>query len=285
MIHPYIIHLLVMAGVYVMLAASLNLALGYAGILNLGHVAFFGVGAYTSALLTKAGVPFIISFPTAGLLAALIGYILTYATRRLRGEYLALATLGFGFVFYSLMLNWTSLTRGPLGVAGITRPALIASNTSFLLFVAATASLSLIILHRLTSSPFGRLLGALRDDEIGLRVLGKDAFKLKSKAMMVSAFFAGVSGSLYAHYITYIDPNFFTLNEVTLLLTIVVVGGLASLKGSVVATFIIILVPETLRLLSLPAGVLGPVRNIAYALTLLLMLYSRPRGLCGRISL
>ena len=134
-------------------------------------------------------------------------------------------------------------------------------------------------------SPFGRLLQATRDDELGLKVLGKNTFKLKYKAMMISAFFAGIAGSLFAHYITYIEPNSFTLSELIFVLTIVIVGGLASLKGSVVSAFIIVMIPEALRFLSLPSAILGPMRQIVYALILLCILLFRPRGLFGRVDL
>lgn len=289
MIHPYANHLLILIGIYIILAVSLNLALGFTGLLNLGHVAFFGIGAYTSALLIRAGVPFIIAIIAAGLLAGVFGYFLVLATRRLKGDYLALATLGFSFVVTSVMINWKGLTRGPLGLPGIPKPSFlgltISSNFSYLIFVLIVTVLTVIFIHALTKSDFGRLLQATRDDEIGLRVLGKDTFKLKYKAMMVSAFFAGIAGSLFAHYITYIDPSSFTLTEIILIFTIVIVGGIASIKGSIAATFIIILIPEALRFLALPSSILGPARQIIYALILLGILLYRPRGLFGRIDL
>ena len=289
MIEAYLIHILVLVGIYIILAVSLNLALGYTGMLNLGHVAFFGIGAYTSALLTKEGVHFLIAFPLAGLFVTIFGYFLVLATNKLKGDYLALATLSFSFVVYSLLLNLTFLTRGPLGVAGIMKPEFfglrILYPSQYLIFVAIIVTISVFIIHRIVKSPFGRLLQATRDDELGLKVLGKNTFKLKYKAMMISAFFAGIAGSLFAHYITYIEPNSFTLSELIFVLTIVIVGGLASLKGSVVSAFIIVMIPEALRFLSLPSAILGPMRQIVYALILLCILLFRPRGLFGRVDL
>ena len=289
MINAYLIHLLILVGIYAILAVSLNLALGYTGLLNLGHVAFFGIGAYTSALLTKSGVPFLAAFLFAGLLAGVFGYILMIAVRKLKGDYLALATLGFSFVIYSLMLNLTWLTRGPLGIPGIKKPVLfglaVSSNVSYLIFVAVIALISVFIIYKIVKSPFGTLLQATRDGEIYLRVLGKDTLKLKYKAMVVSAFFAGLAGSLFAHYITYIDPTPFTLSEIILVLTIVIVGGLASIKGSIAATFLILLIPEALRFLEFPSYVVGPARQIAYAVILIAILMYRPRGLFGRVDL
>lgn len=289
MIEGYVLHLAILICIYVILALSLNIALGYTGLLNLGHIAFFGIGAYTSALLTDVGLAFPFAFLCAGLLAAMFGYLLVIATNRLKGDYLALATLGFSFVIYSLMLNWTTLTRGPLGLPGITKPILfgikISSNLAYFLFALVITIIFLLLTYRLIHSPFGRLMQATRDDELGLRVLGKNTFKVKAKAMTISAFWAGIAGSLFAHYITYIDPTSFYLADIILLLTIVIVGGIASMKGSVLGTIIILLIPEALRLISLPAGMLGPLRQMVYAVILIAILLIRPRGILGKVDL
>ncbi len=289
MIESYLLHIGILIAIYIILGVSLNLALGFTGLLNLGHVAFFGIGAYTSALLLKAGVSFIMAFFISGLIAAIFGFLLVLATRKLKGDYLALATLGFSFVIYSLMLNLTELTRGPLGIPGIPKPVIFGFKISGLLpyfiFVTILAVITVFLIYKIVKSPFGRLLQGVRDDEIGLKVLGKDTFKLKAKSMMLSAFFAGIAGSLFASYITYIDPSSFSLAEIILIFTIVIVGGIASIKGTIVATFIIILIPEALRFLYLPSTVLGPLRQIFYALILLGILLYRPKGLFGRIDL
>jgi branched-chain amino acid transport system permease protein len=287
--NAYIIHLAILICIYAILAVSLNLAVGYAGLLNLGHVAFFGIGAYTSALLVIAGVPFPIAFIAAGCFAAVFGYLLILGTYRLKGDYLALATLGFSFVVASILLNWTWLTRGPLGIPGIPKPNLfglaITTNTGFLAFAAIICAATYLIIWRITTSSYGIALQAMRDDEIGMKVLGKNTFKLKWQSMALSAFFAGIAGSLFAHYISYIDPSSFTLTEIILIFTIVIVGGLVSLKGSFIGTAIILLLPEALRFLDLPGSVLGPMRQIIYALILLCILYLRPRGLFGEVDL
>ncbi len=289
MILPYLNHLLILIGIYIILAVSLNLALGYTGLLNLGHIAFFGIGAYTSALLTMQGLPFPLAILAAGLLAGIFGYLLVLATGRLKGDYLALATLGFSFVVTSVLLNWQSLTRGPLGIPGIPKPSIfgltITSNIAYLIFVAIIAIIIVFLIHKIVKSPFGRLLEATRDDEIGLKVLGKNTFALKWKAMLISAFFAGIAGSLFAHYISFIDPTSFALQDILLIFTIIIVGGIASIKGSIIGTFLIILIPEALRFLSLPSSILGPARQMLYALVLLLILMYKPRGLFGRIDL
>ena len=286
---PYLIHLLILIGIYVILAVSLNLALGYTGLLNLGHIAFFGIGAYTSALLTMHDVSFLIAFIAAGVIAGLFGFLLVLATGRLKGDYLALATLGFSFVITSVLLNWQSLTRGPLGIPGISKPSLfglsISNNFSYLIFVLIITAIVVFVIYRIVNSGFGRLLEASRDDDIGLQVLGKNTFKLKWKAMVISAFFAGIAGSLFAHYITFIDPSSFALQDIILVFTIVIVGGIASLRGSIIGTVIIMLIPEMLRFLALPSSILGPARQIIYALILILILMYRPRGIYGRVDL
>ncbi len=288
MLNPYFVHLGILICIYIILALSLNVTLGYTGLLNLGHVAFFGIGAYTSTLLVKAGVPFIAAFIIAGLFASVFGYLLVLATRKLKGDYLALATLGFSFVVTSVLLNWSSLTRGPLGISGIPKPEifglLIKSNNAYFLFAIVIAVITYLIIWRITKSPFGRLLEATRDDELATRSMGKNTFALKYKAMMISAFFAGLAGSLFAHYITFIDPSSFALTELILIFTIVIVGGIASLGGSVAGTIIIILIPELLRFFALPSSILGPMRQIIYALLLIFILLYRPKGLFGRVD-
>jgi len=287
--NAYITHLLILVMIYAILAASLNLAVGYAGLLNMGHIAFFAIGAYASALLVMNGTPYLLGMIAAGIIAASFGYLLVRITYSLKGDYLALATLGFSFVIASILLNWTWLTRGPLGIPGIPKPVVfgvaIKTNMSFLVFSAIICALSYFLLWRITRSSYGVALQAMRDDELGLKVLGKNTFKLKWQSMAVSAFFAGIAGSLFAHYISFIDPSSFSLSEVIIVFTIIIVGGLVSLKGSFIGTVLILLIPEALRFLSLPSSVLGPLRQILYATILLAILFLRPRGLFGEVDL
>jgi branched-chain amino acid transport system permease protein len=155
----------------------------------------------------------------------------------------------------------------------------------YLFFAFSIAAFSTMIIWRIVKSPFGKLLEAVRDDEVGLAVLGKNTAMLKYKAMILSAFFAGIAGSVFAHYISFIDPATFDVTELILILTIVIAGGIASIKGSIVASIVIIIIPETLRFLALPSSVLGPMRHILYAIILLAILLYRPRGLFGRVDL
>lgn len=289
MLSAYFIHLLILIGIYLILAISLQLAVGFTGLLNLGHIAFYCAGAYASALLALGGFPFWFCFLAAGIVAALLGFLLSIPTNKLKGDYLALATMGFSFVVYAVALNWTDLTRGPLGLPGIPRPNLFgfvfSSNFNFLLLTILINLLTYLLISRIVESPFGKVLQAVRDDELAAEVLGKNTFKIKSLSLAISAFFAGIAGSLYAHYITFIDPSSFTILQLIPVLCIVIIGGLASLKGTVIATIILILLPEPLRFIGFPSSVVGPARQIIYALLLLLILTYRPKGFSGKIEL
>ena len=234
MIEQYFIHLFILIGIYLILALSLQISMGFTGMFNFGHIAFFAIGAYTSGLLALNGFPFWFAFLSAGLLAMVFGYILSLPLKKLKGDYLALATMGFSFVIYAILLNWTELTRGPLGIPGIFKPSLLgisfSSNLAFLILTFIIAVVCYFLIRRIVHSPFGHVLEAVRDDELASKMLGKNTSKAKALALMISAFFAGLAGSLYAHYITYIDPSSFTIMALIPILCIVIIGGLASLK-------------------------------------------------------
>ena len=202
---------------------------------------------------------------------------------------MALMSLGFSFVIYAVFLNWSDLTRGPLGLPGIPRPNFFgfdfSDNGSFFLLVFAIALCSYLFIHRLTNSPFGKALEAGRDDELAARSLGKNTYRLKSISLVTSALFAGIAGSLFASYISFIDPSSFIFSNLIPILLIVVIGGIASLPGTILATVAIVLLPELFRFAALPSEILGPVRQIFYALALILIIYFKPRGFFGKIDL
>ncbi len=289
MISAYFIHLLILIGIYLILAISLQLSLGYSGLLNLGHIAFFGIGAYVSAILFLNGVPFLINILVAGMISGFFGWLLSLPTSRLKGDYLALTTLGFSFVVYAIFLNWTEVTKGPFGFSGIPRPNIFgidfSSNISFLILVAIFALISYFFIYRICNSQFGKALEATRDNELAVKSLGKHNLKFKSISLAVSAFFAGVAGCLYASYITYINPSSFIFIKLIPVLLIVIIGGLASLRGTILATIIIVLLPEPLRFIGLPSSILGPIRQIVFALMLILIIYFKPHGFFGRVDL
>ena len=289
MIEAYLIHLAILIGIYLILALALQINIGFTGQFNLGIIAFFAIGAYTSALLTLNGFPFIFGIIMAGIISIIFGFILAIPTNKLKGDYLALATLGFSFVVYAILLNWVELTKGPLGLPGIPKPEIFGfvfkDNLLFLILTVIIAVISYFVVNRITKSEFGKVMAAVRDDELMAKNLGKNTEKIKMYSLGTAAFFAGIAGSLYASYITFIDPSSFTFLQIIPILLIIVIGGIASIRGTLIATIIIILLPEPLRFIGFPSSVIGPMRQIIYALILLIILVYLPKGLFGKIKL
>jgi len=287
-LESYIIHLLILIGIYAILAISLNLSMGFAGLLNIGHVAFYGIGAYTSALLAlNLGVPFLPSLLIAGIVASFFGFLLAIPTLKLKGDYFAIATLGFAIVIENIFKNWISLTRGPLGLPGIPKPGIFGfsiSGFSYLILVAFFLLAVYLFSRHITNAPFGRVLKAIREDELAASSLGKNIVKYKTQVLMISAFFAGIAGSLYAHYITFIDPSSFTIFESILIISMIIVGGLASIRGAVVGAVILVLLPELLRFLPLPSFAIGALRQMIYAGLLVFLLIKKPKGILGEFT-
>jgi branched-chain amino acid transport system permease protein len=286
----YVLNLVIMVLIYLIVAVGYNIAFGYAGLLNLGHIAFFGIGAYASAILSKnLGLAFLPSFILAGGISCAFGYVLIAGIKHLGGDYLALATLGFNFVVFALLLNWIGITGGPFGIVGIPQPVIFGwkVNTSleYMILTALLAVAIFFLAQLLMQSRYGKLLEALRDDEMALKALGKNTGKLKIQAMMLAALLAGFGGSLFAHYVSFIDPTIVSIHEVVFMLTIVILGGLATLRGTFFATIIVVTLPELLRFMSLPSEVISPMRQIVYAVILIVILLYRPKGLFGNVEL
>lgn len=286
----YLLHLAIVISIYSILAASLNLMWGFAGLLSFGHAAFFGIGAYASALLgVKLGLGFAEGTLLAVALTTGVGAIIAILTLRLGGDYFILAVLGFQVVISSVLFNWVDMTKGPFGLYGIKRPILfnmsLSSQVSYLLLTMALAIFLILLAYRLVDSPFGRLLKAIREDEVATHVLGKDVVAYKIVTFAVAAGFAAVAGSLIAHYFTVLHPSSFTLGESILIFAIVIVGGSGSLKGSVIGVVVLLLVPEALRFMKLPGDVSGPVQQVLYGFLLILFMLFRPQGLVGEYKL
>lgn len=280
----YITHLATLSCIYIILAVSLNLVVGFTGMLNLGHAAFFAIGAYASALLTMAGVPFLIAFPLSFIIAAIFGILIGIPSLRLRGDYLAIATLGFGEIIRAILKNWISLTRGPLGIPGIPKASMFGikfGSENFLVLAVIVTIITIIVVYRLVHSPFGRVLRAIREDELSALSLGKNVHKYKLLALLIGAGFAGIAGSLYAHFSSLIDPSIFTLTETILILSMVIIGGLGSIMGSIIGAIMLVLLPEPLRFLQLPSTIIASVRQMLYSLLLILFMLYKPNGLFG----
>ncbi|HIE05629.1 MAG TPA: branched-chain amino acid ABC transporter permease [bacterium (Candidatus Stahlbacteria)] len=282
----YLLHILIMLCIYGILALSLNLLIGYAGLLSLAHAAFYGIGAYASTLLmVRLGLNFFPALLIGLLISGSLALLIAYPSLRLKGDYFVLASLGFQIIVFSILYNWIGLTRGPYGIPGIPRPTIFGfefnSLISYFFLTAVVFILIFLLSLHLCQSPFGRALKSLREDEIAAKVMGKDVSSLKIWVFITAAGLAAVSGSLYAGYITYIDPTSFTLDESIFIIAIVLMGGSGNLKGPLAGVLFMIILPEFLRFLGLPDTIAPNVRQMIYGLLLILLMRYRPQGLAG----
>ncbi|ALA16542.1 MULTISPECIES: branched-chain amino acid ABC transporter permease [unclassified Chelatococcus] len=271
-----------LALIFVLLAASMHLVTGVAGLLQLGHAAFYGVGAYTAALLaTDAGLSFGWTLPLAGLGAAFVAVLVALPTMRLVSIYFAVATLGIGQMLYLVMLNWVPVTKGPNGIlitSGLMLFGYDLSRPASAYFVVAVVTLvSLWVIHRLSHSYYGNALRSLREDDQCADAMGLDTVRLKIESFAVSGFFAGIAGALWAHTAGYISPADFSFPQSILILAMVVVGGLGSLPGAVIGALVLILLPEVLR-------PVGDFRNIIVGGVLFFSILLMPKGIIGEVS-
>jgi branched-chain amino acid transport system permease protein len=277
---------LIISGIYIILTLGLNLIIGFTGLAALGHIAFACVGAYTSSLLAlNYGISPSIGLLIGACLASLLGLIIGVPSIRLKGDYLALATFGLGVIVYSVSKNWVDLTRGPMGLPGIPKFSLFGFELqpvwSYLILVIVFVALTGFAINRIGNSPFGRILRSIRDDEIASLSIGTNVNKYKLIVFVIGAFFAGIAGSLYAHYITFIDPSSFTVMESIAVLLMVVFGGMGSIKGSFIGALILVIFPEMLRFLGMPSSVAAPLRQMIYGLLLIVLMIKRPQGIIG----
>lgn len=283
----YLIGILVTITVFGLLAVSLDLLIGYTGLFTIAQAAIFGTGAYASALAAlQWGVGFWGGAAFAVGVGALVAAVISIPSLRVSGDYLVLASFGVQVVFHGLFLNLDDLTGGPAGMRAIPRPEafgmMIDRPVEYLILYFVIAAAVLAVLRRMVAGPFGLLLQAIRDDEVVPQALGKNVLRLKVKVFVLSGAIAGLSGSLYAHYITFISPESFDVHASIFVLAMVLVGGMGTLWGSLVGAAILVSLPEVLRFLPLPAMTLGPARQIIYGLVLVTVCFWRPRGLIGR---
>lgn len=290
----YLIHLVILFAIYAILGVSLNLVVGYTGLLSVTHAAFFGVGAYTSAiLLTQWGGNFFISLIVGIALSVIISLAIGAILSRLTGDYYMLGTVGFNFIIFSIFLNWENFTKGPLGIPAIPRPSLalgnwqlaISSNISFLILISLFLLLIYLASQYIISSSFGRVLKAIREDEKAIQVFGYNTLYYKLAIFVISAAMASVAGSLYASYTSFIDPSAFTVMESIFILAIIILGGLANLKGSILGALFLIFLPELLRFVGFPTDIAGHMRQLVYGILLIFLMLYRPQGFLGEYKL
>lgn len=276
----YLIHLAILVGIYLILAQSFNLTFGIGSLFNLAHISVYAIGAYITALLsTEFAFGIETTLPLSMLGGALFAVSLSVISIRLAGDYFAIGTLAFHSMTVALLINWKSLTHGVLGIPGIPRPEVFGvsldENKHFLLLVAALVLITFIILRVTLSSSYARSLKAQAENEKAALTLALDVTKLRAVSFMISSAFAGMAGSLFAYYLNYIDPSSFSLSEIVLVLTIVVLGRPGSFWGVTAAAIFLILLPEPLRFIDIPSSILGPMRQLIYALILFAVVYAR----------
>ena len=272
--------------IYGILALSMNLLVGYTGLLSLCHAAFYGMGAYsTTLLMMKVGINFFPALICGIFITSFLSLFIAYPSLRLRGDYFILAAIGFQLIVFSILYNCVGFTRGPYGIPGIPRPSAFGfqfdSLPRYFLLGGSIFFLVLLFIKTILRSPFGRALKAIREDELTAGVMGKNVPALKIWAFVIGAGIASISGALYAGYITYIDPTSFTLDESIFIIAIVLVGGSGNLKGPIVGTFFMLILPEALRFLGLPNTIAPNMRQMIYGLLLIFLMRYRPQGIAG----
>ena len=284
----YLVHILIMINIYIILVLSANLLVGLSNLLSLCQAAFYGIGAYLTALaLMQLGLTLVPALLFSVLITAIIGLLLGYVSIRFEGDYFVLATLGFQVIIYSVLYNWIAVTKGPYGIPGIPSPAFlgiwkVSSIYQFFILSSFLSLLTIAIFYRFIHSPFGRVLRAMKDDNMALVSFGRNVRKLKVQTFVIASLFAAVSGFVYATYITYIDPTSFTLDESIFIISAVLIGGTGNVKGPVLGAIFVVILPELLRFVGMPDSVAANMRMIIYGLTLILLMLYRPQGIAGK---
>ena len=284
----YLFHIIIMLNIYVMLVLSANLTIGMANLLTMCQAAFYGIGAYIGTFfLMQFNLPFVVIAVAVMLLTGILSMLVSYASGRLKGDYFVIATMGFQLIIYTILYNWTEVTRGPYGIPGI--PGIKLLGTIELTGVYAYFALSLVVtvlvvflLYHLVKSPYGRLLNAIRANETMVQSMGRNTVTAKSWAFFISAAVAGLAGVIYASYVSYIDPTSFTLDESIFILSALFIGGIGNTKGPILGAVFVVLLPELLRFVGLPDSIAANLRQIIYGLAIIIVMYFRPQGLWGK---
>lgn len=279
----YVLHLFILICFYTMLSQSLNLSAGFAGLISLTHAGFYGIGAYVTAILsTFYFVSFWLTIPLAMLISGCIALIVSLIALRTVDDYFIICTLGIQIILFSIMNNWMEVTRGPLGIPGIPSIQMFGfsldSKLSFLLLSLFFVVFVWFILRNISISGFGKTLIAISEDEIYSQSIGKNVYLSKTVSFTMSAMLAAIPGTLYAHYITYIDPTSFTVNESIFVLSIVIIGGLGNLTGSFFASAFLVLLPEALRFVGMPDSIAANMRQIIYGFILVIVTMNGKNG-------
>jgi len=292
----YLYHLFIYLSIYVIVALSLNIVAGYCGLLSLAHAGFFAVGSYVYSLaVLRLGFEFFPAIALGVFISMVLSLALSLASWRFKGDFFVVVSLAIQALLFSLLYGWSSpgaeigtwfnLTNGPSGISGIAKPVIIgirfATPSSMAALSLVIAGLLALLLWFLLSSPWGRLLKAIRDDELAARGIGKNVRLAKIQAFAISSALVSIAGAIYASYISYVDPTIASLDASILMLCMVLVGGMGNFRGPIMGAVILILLPEGLRFMQIPDSVAANVRLLMYGLLLVLMMHFRPQGLSG----
>jgi ABC-type branched-subunit amino acid transport system permease subunit len=289
---PYVLDTLIYIGIFSILSISLNIEAGFTKLMNFGKVAFFAIGAYTSSLLTLNGAPFIVGLIGGMLLAGIAGFLISIPTLRLREDYLAIATITFSEIVRLFLLGERWLTKGSMGLTGIKRPLSTVFTDNYTLFYTIMVYFFLVasylIVLRIVDSPFGRVLKAIREDEVAAEALGKNIFYFKAQTFVVGSVLSGLSGSLFAHYLTFIAPDMFLPNVTFSIWIMMVIGGSSNNLGVILGSFLIIIFERSTRFIKdfiyLPFNPAN-FRQIIFGLLLIVFITYRPEGILKEKSM
>ncbi len=275
-----IMRIVIMICIYTILALGLNILTGYTGQVSLGNAGFYAIGAYTAGIcFEQFGWNFPICMLAGIIVAAMFGLILGIPTLRLSGSYLSIATLGFGEIVRMIALNWDAVTNGPLGIKNIQRPEffgiqLTLPNGGLYYLILALLLLTLAFCYMIINSKTGRAFISIREDELAATLMGIRTTRYKVLAFVISAAISGMAGAFYASFIRYIDPNTFTFDTSIMIISIVILGGMGTLKGMFIGSILLVSFPEILRFMA-------SYRFVVYGLILVLMMRFRPQGILG----
>jgi branched-chain amino acid transport system permease protein len=286
----YLIHIAIIFCIYGILTLSLNLVVGYTGLLSAAQAAVYGIGAYSVAIITtKLGISFFPALLIGMFIAGVVSLCIGIAVSRFKDDFYVLATLGMTVIVGNLFLNLSDLTRGPLGIPGIQRPSIfgmvLSDNGMFLVFVIIILALTWVLVSYITDSSFGRVLKGIREDEGALQVFGYKTHLYKLAVFTFTGILAALAGGLYASYITFIDPYTFSVNEAILVIAMIILGGLASNRGALIGAAIIVILPEVLRFVGFPSDIAAHMRQLTYGLLLVILMIYKPSGIVGEYKL
>jgi branched-chain amino acid transport system permease protein len=285
----YVLSQLTFICMYSVATVGLMLLTGYTGQISMGHAAFFAIGAYTSAILTGHGIPFLLALPAAGIPAAIVGIVIGLPALRLSGLYLAIATMAFSFIVEEVLARWEGLTHGNMGM--IVEPASIgpltfSTETRYYYLTLVVLILTIFAAKNLLRSPAGRAMIAIRDSEVASQAMGISLARFKTMAFAISAFFTGIAGALYAHKISFINPESFTILLSIELLAMIIIGGLGSIHGAVYGAAFVIFLPQLILVAKdyMPTYLAEQtgLESFLYGIMIMLFILFEPLGIYGR---